>query len=167
MISGASKIPTIIYYDQEGKVRAVGAEATKDGIFEAAEDGQWVKAEWSVHFQSIGNPILGFLGSSFIFVPSSVKDALSAPKFPLPLNKTVVQVFADFLAYMLQCASGYIQDTHGNGPFLWDSVKDDIHYVLSHPNGWEGTEQNQMRLKCVELPYWRDLSLKNLLDILV
>lgn len=48
--SGASKIPTIIYYDQEGQVRAVGAEATQDGIFEAAADGQWFKSEWSVHF---------------------------------------------------------------------------------------------------------------------
>jgi hypothetical protein len=46
---------------------------------------------------------------------------------------------------MLKCASSYIQDTHANGPDLWDSVKDDIHYVLSHPNGWEGTEQNEMR----------------------
>lgn len=45
-ISGASKIPTIIYYDLEGKVRAVGAEATREGIYEAAEDGHWVKAEW-------------------------------------------------------------------------------------------------------------------------
>jgi hypothetical protein len=48
LISGASKIPTIIYYDQGGKVRAVGAEAIKDGILVAAEDGQWSKAEWSV-----------------------------------------------------------------------------------------------------------------------
>jgi hypothetical protein len=64
---------------------------------------------------------------------------------PLPPNKVVVQVFADFLAYMLKCASSYIQDTHANGHRLWDSVKNDIHYILSHPNGWEGTEQNQMR----------------------
>ena len=68
---------------------------------------------------------------------------------PLPPNKTVVQVFADFLSYMLKCASSYIQDTHANGPELWSSVKDDIHYVLSHPNGWEGTEQNQMRRAAV------------------
>jgi len=45
-ISGASKIPTIIYYDPEGKVRAVGAEATRDGIFEEAMEGGWVKSEW-------------------------------------------------------------------------------------------------------------------------
>ena len=49
MISGASKIPTIIYYDQQGQVRAVGAEATKDGMLEAAEEGQWSRAEWSVY----------------------------------------------------------------------------------------------------------------------
>ena len=68
---------------------------------------------------------------------------------PLPPNKTVVQVFADFLSYMLKCASTYIQDTHANGPDLWGSVKNNIHYILSHPNGWEGTEQNQMRRAAV------------------
>jgi len=45
-ISGASKIPTIIYYDKNGHVKAVGAEATKDGIYETAMDQGWVKAEW-------------------------------------------------------------------------------------------------------------------------
>ena len=45
-ISGASKIPTIIYYDRAGEVRAVGAEATREGIYEIAEDEKWVKAEW-------------------------------------------------------------------------------------------------------------------------
>jgi len=45
-ISGASKIPTIIYYDKNGQVQAVGAEATKDGIYETAMDQGWVKAEW-------------------------------------------------------------------------------------------------------------------------
>jgi len=45
-ISGASKIPTIIYYDKNGHVKAVGAEATKDGIYENAMDRGWVKAEW-------------------------------------------------------------------------------------------------------------------------
>lgn len=68
---------------------------------------------------------------------------------PLPLNKTVVEIFADFLRYMLECASSYIQDTHANGPALWSSVKGDIDFVLSHPNGWEGKEQSQMRQAAV------------------
>lgn len=54
---------------------------------------------------------------------------------PLPPNKSIVEVFADFLSYMLKCASAYIQDTHANRPDLWDSVKDDVCCVLSHPNG--------------------------------
>lgn len=45
-ITGASKIPTIIYYDRSGTVKAVGAEAMREGIFEQAEEQQWVKAEW-------------------------------------------------------------------------------------------------------------------------
>jgi hypothetical protein len=45
-ISGASKIPTVIYYDQSGKVRAVGAEAMKESVYVIAEEESWLKAEW-------------------------------------------------------------------------------------------------------------------------
>ena len=64
---------------------------------------------------------------------------------PLPLNKTVVEVLADFLRYLLECASSYIQDTHVNGSDFWNSVKSQIDFVLSHPNGWEGIQQSEMR----------------------
>jgi hypothetical protein len=60
---------------------------------------------------------------------------------PLPLNKTVVDVFADFLAYLLECASSFIQDAHVNGVGIWESVKDDLYFVLSYPNGWEDAQQ--------------------------
>jgi phenylpropionate dioxygenase-like ring-hydroxylating dioxygenase large terminal subunit len=68
---------------------------------------------------------------------------------PLPLNKTVVDVFADFLAYLLECASSFIQETHANGARLWESVKDELYFVLSHPNGWEGAQQAEMRKAAV------------------
>ena len=68
---------------------------------------------------------------------------------PLPLNKMVVEVFADFLRYLLECASSYIQDTHANGPDIWNIVKSDIDFVLSHPNGWEGAQQSEMRRAAV------------------
>ena len=45
-ISGAFKIPTVIYYDLSGKVRAVGAEAVNEGIYVTADDENWAKAEW-------------------------------------------------------------------------------------------------------------------------
>ena len=49
-VGGDSKIPTIMYYDQDGKVRAVGAEAMREGLVEIAEDEQWTKAEWFATF---------------------------------------------------------------------------------------------------------------------
>ncbi len=28
---------------------------------------------------------------------------------------------------------------------MWNSVEDDINFILSHPNGWEGRQQSEMR----------------------
>ena len=64
---------------------------------------------------------------------------------PLPPNKSVVDVFADYLRYLFDCAASYIKGSYSNGRDLWSSLKNDIHFVLSHPNGWEGKEQSQMR----------------------
>ena len=68
---------------------------------------------------------------------------------PLPLNKMVTEVIGDFLGYLLECASSYIQDTHVNGPDLWNSVKFHIDFVLSHPDS--GRAHSEVR--CVELRY--------------
>jgi hypothetical protein len=68
---------------------------------------------------------------------------------PLPLNKIVVEVFADFLEYLFNCAADYIKETHATGPTFWESIKNDIDFVLSHPNGWEGTQQQEMRRAAV------------------
>ena len=63
---------------------------------------------------------------------------------PLPLNKSVIEVFADYFKYLFDCASEYIQDTHANGWELWLSVKDDIDFILPHPSGWDIIQQMQM-----------------------
>ncbi|KAF5321819.1 hypothetical protein D9619_002183 [Psilocybe cf. subviscida] len=136
-ITGASKIPTIIYYDRNGKVRAVGAEAMREGIYEQAEDEEWVKAEWfKLHLRSKIAPGAG----------KQVTNDIP----PLPPGKTVVDVFADFLSYLYKCATAYIKDTDVNGAALWDSVEGQIDFVLSHPNGWEGTQQNEMRKAAIQ-----------------
>jgi hypothetical protein len=45
-VDSDSKIPTIIYYDDNGSVCAVGAEAVQEGIDDTAENNGWTKAEW-------------------------------------------------------------------------------------------------------------------------
>jgi hypothetical protein len=45
-VGGDAKIPSIIYYDQQGNVRAVGAEALLESNIERAFDENWIKAEW-------------------------------------------------------------------------------------------------------------------------
>lgn len=69
---------------------------------------------------------------------------------PLPPKKTVVDVFADFMEYLYTCTKKYIQDTHASGGDLWASVESRIEYVLSHPNGWEGGQQGQMRQAAIQ-----------------
>jgi hypothetical protein len=62
---------------------------------------------------------------------------------PLPPNKTVVQVLTDYMKYLRQCAKIYISETRGN--LFWKSLEDEVLYVLTHPNGWEGPQQATMR----------------------
>lgn len=68
---------------------------------------------------------------------------------PLPPNKSVVDIFADFLQYLYTCAKQFIIETHPNGAALWNSVADRKEFMLSHPNGWEGLQQGKMRQAAV------------------
>lgn len=68
---------------------------------------------------------------------------------PLPRRKNAVDVFGDFLAYLYRCTRNFITDTHANGGALWAAVEQNIQFVLSHPNGWEGAQQTKMRRSAV------------------
>lgn len=75
--------------------------------------------------------------------------------FPIPNNitlpqlppfKSILDILSDFLKYLNDCAKQYIQDVHpGIGNSLWDSNSEGIHYILSHPNRWEGYSQGLMK----------------------
>ena len=70
---------------------------------------------------------------------------LRASRPKLPNNKTAVDVFADFLSYLYSCARKFIIESQPSGETYWASFGDRIEVVLSHPNGWEGAQQTQMR----------------------
>ncbi|KAF5317081.1 hypothetical protein D9611_003545 [Ephemerocybe angulata] len=124
---GDSKIPTVIYYDKDGKPVAIGAETLKEGIEVDAEEEGWEVARWfKLHLR-----------------PKTAVVPGEEPVPPLPFNKTVVEVFTDFVAYLNSCAKKYITETHGAA--LYNSLSNDIIYVLTHPNGWAGPQQAAMR----------------------
>ena len=95
----------------------MGAEAMKDGISEVAEDEKWVKAEWypshNVTPSCYISSIVSFPGFKLhLRSKFGAGRSVGSKLPPLPLNKMVVDVFRDFLKYLLECASSYIQDTY-------------------------------------------------------
>lgn len=68
----------------------------------------------------------------------------------LPRDKSVITILADFLRYLLKCTKAYIEGTDTtNVGTLWSSFGDRVHFVLTHPNGWEGIQQQYMRKAAV------------------
>ncbi|EIW80615.1 hypothetical protein CONPUDRAFT_125441 [Coniophora puteana RWD-64-598 SS2] len=134
-VGGDSKIPSILYYDRNQQARAIGAEALQENIIEKAEEEGWTKVEWwKMHLRS------KHLNSSHI------KDS-DIP--PLPAGVSALQVLADFMAYLYHCARTYITESHATGRDFLASFSDSIDFVLSHPNGWEGSQQTQIRRAAV------------------
>ncbi|KAJ7578255.1 hypothetical protein C8J56DRAFT_359675 [Mycena floridula] len=133
-IGGDAKIPSMIYYDQHGAVKGVGAEARalEEWVLDEDEAENWSKCEWFKLHLRPGHQSTMDLES---------EDALH----PLPPNKTVVDVFADMMEYLFQCSKAFISKSHPNGLQYWETLENDIEYVLTHPNGWEGAQQSQMR----------------------
>lgn len=63
----------------------------------------------------------------------------------LPAGKDVVQVFGDFLAYLMSCTENFILETHPNIVNSWSLLRQNAHLVITHPNGWEGSQQAKLR----------------------
>jgi hypothetical protein len=77
-------------------------------------------------------------------MPSS-STPIEADVPALPPGKTAVTVVADFLRYLFKCTETYIQEKEPNGESLWSSLQNQIDFILTHPNGWEGAQQSLMR----------------------
>ncbi|KAI6169022.1 hypothetical protein EDD17DRAFT_457860 [Pisolithus thermaeus] len=134
LVGGNCKIPTVIYYDKQGKVCATGIDDLGD--FEPDEVEDWTKVQWfKMHLRPKSS------------VTSDAADQIT----PLPPNKTVIDVFVDFMEYLYHCTRKYIKQTFPNQPdFLVSMDRNNaIDFILTHPNGWEGSQQAQMRQAAV------------------
>ncbi|EPT00724.1 hypothetical protein FOMPIDRAFT_1122140 [Fomitopsis schrenkii] len=120
------KIPSILYYDQGGVLRAVGAEATLTSVKEEAYTEDWELVKWfKLHLR-----------------PPSILPGAALP--PINVNMTAVEILADYLRYVFRCATNFISETNPIGRQILNSGIP-IDFVLSHPNGWSGLQQSNMR----------------------
>ncbi|KIJ11257.1 hypothetical protein PAXINDRAFT_15797 [Paxillus involutus ATCC 200175] len=127
-VGGNNKIPSIVYYDKQGSLRAVGAETQQQHIIELAANEQWTRLEWwKLYLRAKHLEASHFTDAD---IPA------------LPKGKTAVQVLGDFMGYLFNSAKAYIKEAH---TCVWESIQDDIEFVLTHPNGWEGPQQQQIR----------------------
>lgn len=46
------------------------------------------------------------------------------------------------MGYLFECSKAYITEAH---TCLWESLENDVEFVLTHPNGWEGPQQQQIQ----------------------
>ena len=69
---------------------------------------------------------------------------------PLPQDKTAEEILGDFLNYLYTSTQKYIKETHPAGAAFRKSIENSVEYVLSIPNGWEGSQQAQMRRAAIK-----------------
>jgi hypothetical protein len=78
---------------------------------------------------------------------AAMKDQMSTR---LPKGKTIVDVFADFMGYLFDSTKTLFKASEPNGEIRWDSVSNSIELVLTHPNGWGGPQQAQLRTAAIK-----------------
>ncbi len=86
------------------------------------------------------------------FRPEGMKIPTSFKVDDLPPNKSAEVVMGDFLRYLFAETIKYIKETTDDGEERWKEVKDNIHFVLSHPNRWKAC----LSLDSVEVLYTPD-----------
>ena len=75
-----------------------------------------------------------------------MKDQMSKN---LPRGKTIIDVFSDFMRYLFDSTKALFVSSDPNGERRWNSVSREIELVLTHPNGWGGPQQSQLRTAAV------------------
>ena len=75
-------------------------------------------------------------------LPAAMTDQMSTE---LPMGKTIVDVFADFMRYLFHSARALFKSSEPNGELRWNSISNSTELVLTHPNGWGGPQQVHLR----------------------
>lgn len=112
-------------------MRAAGAEVNSAENIERADDEEWTKIEWF----------------KLRMRPKSMPTKLRSSTLPpLPPGKNLLQVFGDYMSYLMKCTSAFIRETHPNIPAQsFEQLRSKAEFIIAHPNGWEGAQQARLR----------------------
>ncbi|KAF8606719.1 hypothetical protein BDV93DRAFT_468293 [Ceratobasidium sp. AG-I] len=129
-----SKIPTIVWYDNNNTAISFGAEATTHEAQVAAEDGSWHMARYfKLHLH-----------------PDEIKVKNSLKLDALPPGVSLQQVYSDFLRYLLQHTKSAFEDHILDGKKTWRTHGPTMEVIIAHPNGWGVREQCFLRTAAVQ-----------------
>lgn len=136
-----------MYYDEDGNFRGVdnGTGLQED------PDENLLQLRWFASSSRIG------LLYSYVYrwklllgptePPQALKDQMSKN---LPKGKTIVDIFSDFMKYLFDSTKTLFISSNEIGEHQWNSVSGKIELVLTHPNGWGGPQQSQLRTAAIQ-----------------
>ena len=67
----------------------------------------------------------------------------------LPKGKTIIDVFSDLIGYLFRSTRMLYVSSDPSAESRWNSLSHEIELVLTHPNGWGGSQQSQLRAAAV------------------
>ena len=79
-------------------------------------------------------------------IPAEAKNQIT----PIPTGKTIVDLFSDFIRYLFDSTIAHIKEVEPTGELLWENFGPTVELVLTHPNGWEGQQQEVMQKAVVQ-----------------
>ena len=74
----------------------------------------------------------------------------------LPSGKSTIDLFADFIRFLFDSTVANIKEVEPTGDVLWNNFGPTVELILSHPNGWEGLQQDIMRKAVVQAGIFDD-----------
>ncbi|KAG8684693.1 hypothetical protein FRC11_011730 [Ceratobasidium sp. 423] len=119
------------------KAVSFGAETLLAETKELAESNRWTLAKnFGLHLFS-----------------ESMRSRYNANLDPLPPGVSLLQVYTDYLRYLLNHTREYFQNWMVDGSTLWARYGPTIEVVITHPNGWGIREQTLLRNAAIGAGY--------------
>lgn len=128
-----SRIPSLIWYDSNNQPVSFGAEARAPKAEDRAEDEGWQLVQcFNLHLH-----------------PSDLRAKCNQAIEPLPFGVPLLQVYSDFLRYLLRHTQPFFEDRILDGRLIWQRYHKNMAFVIAHPNEYGIREQVFLRSAAV------------------